>query len=379
MSNTEIIHLRKELHAYPELSSAEFETAGRIRDFIEKHNPPSFFETIGETGLAAVYEYPKKGPAIAIRCELDALPIREDNQFSHRSKREGVSHKCGHDGHMAIVAGLIFGIRNQPPDSGKIILLFQPAEETGEGAYRIIQDEKFRKLEIDYLFALHNIPGVPLNSIILAQKGFSSEVQSLIIKLTGKESHAAEPENGINPATALAEIITVLSALNVNDPGDENFAILTPVHIRMGQKAYGISPADGEIHYTLRAWNGKKLSSLKRQIETAINEVCKKYKTKLETEWLEHFPASINDRECNDYVAKAAAENQLNIIERPYPFTFGEDFGWYSGEYKTAMFGLGAGTGTPALHHADYDFPDEIIGTGISMFRSIISSIMKTG
>jgi len=375
--NPEIINLRKELHKNPELSSFEFKTANRIRKFVEKHNPTSIIENVGGAGLAVIYEYKEKGKSITIRCELDALPIHEDNQFSHQSKIKGVSHKCGHDGHMAIVSGLIFWIKKQSFKSGKIILLFQPAEETGKGAYQVIKDKKFKELKTDYYFALHNIPQEPLNSIILIEKGFSAEVQSLIIRVKGKESHAAEPENGINPAIGLSNIITIMSELNLNRPKDENFTVLTPVHIIMGQKSYGISPAKGELHYTVRTWSNEKMLILKKQIESAVKKTCKMHKLEYELEWLEYFPASNNNIACNNYIEKAAQENKFKIIKRPYPFKFGEDFGWFSKEHKTAMFGLGAGINTPALHNADYDFPDEIIETGITMFKSIISNIMK--
>jgi len=375
--NPEIINLRKELHRNPELSSFEYGTAKRIRRFIEKHNPTDILENIGGTGLVAIYKYQKKGKSITIRCELDALPIQEENEFKHQSKKEGISHKCGHDGHMAIVSGLIFWLKNQSFNSGEIILLFQPAEENGKGANRVLKDERFKSLKTDYVFALHNIPKEPLNGIILIDKRFSAEVQSFIVSVKGKKSHASEPENGINPALGLSNIITTLSKLEVVKPEDKNFTLMTPVHINMGQIAYGISPANGELHYTIRTWNRKNMSALRVQINEIIQQICQIHKLQYEIVWLEYFPAAANDIESNNFIEKAAKENNYKISERPYPFKFGEDFGWFSREYKTAMFGLGAGLDTPALHNAAYDFPDEIIETGITMFKSIISNIMK--
>ena len=377
MINPAIINLRKELHRNPELSCFEFGTAKIIRRFIEKHNPTDVLENIGGTGLVAIYKYQKKGKSITIRCELDALPIQEENEFKHQSKKKGISHKCGHDGHMAIVSGLIFWLKNQSFNSGEIILLFQPAEENGKGANRVLKDERFKSLKTDYVFALHNIPKEPLNGIILIDKRFSAEVQSFIVCAKGKKSHASEPENGINPALGLSKIITRLTKLEVVKPEDKNFTLMTPVHINMGQIAYGISPANGELHYTVRTWNRKNMSALRVQINEIIQQICQIHKLQYEIVWLEYFPAAANDIESNNFIEKAAKENNYKISERPYPFKFGEDFGWFSREYKTAMFGLGAGLDTPALHNADYDFPDEIIETGITMFKSIISNIMK--
>jgi len=377
MMDTELINLRKELHENPELSGFEYNTAQRIKKFVEKHHPTSVIENIGGAGIAVIYDFPKKGKSITIRCELDALPIEEENQFSYRSNKKDVSHKCGHDGHMTIVAGLSLWLKNQIFESGRIVLLFQPAEETGTGAYQVIQDEKFEKIKTDYYFALHNIPKEPLHNIIIMDKGFSAEVESLIIKIQGKESHAAEPENGINPALGISYIISEMSKLNISNPNGDDFTVLTPVHINMGQKSYGVSPANGELHYTIRAWSNEKMKALKSQIKTLVESTCLSHQLKYEMEWLEHFPASINDKESNTYILKSAQENKFKIIERPYPFKFGEDFGWFSREYKAAMFGLGAGVNSPALHNADYDFPDEIIETGITMFKSIILNIMK--
>ncbi|WP_413999041.1 amidohydrolase [Flavobacterium sp. W1B] len=374
---TATIDFRKTLHQNPEISGFEFETAKRIQQFLAQNQPTEIIENIGGTGVAAVYQFSNTGKTITIRCELDALPIQEVNQFNHQSTTKGVSHKCGHDGHMAIVSGLGFWLKHQSFNSGKVVLLFQPAEENGEGAHAVVNDEKFKNLNTDYIFALHNIPKEPMHSIISIQKGFSAEVQSFIIKIKGKESHAAEPENGINPALAMSQIITSLSNLEVINPTSENFTIMTPVHLNMGQKSYGISPADGELHYTLRAWDNTKMELVKSQIVNAVAKIGEQYKLKHNIEWLEYFPASINDKECNAYVIKVATENNFNLIEKPHPFKFGEDFGWYAKEYKTTMFGLGAGLNTPALHNSDYDFPDELIETGINMFQSIISTILK--
>lgn len=372
----EIITLRKELHAHPELSGLEHGTKKRIQKFVAQHGPSAQIQNLGETGFAILYEFPEKGKTIAIRCELDALPIEESNAFPYKSQTKGVSHKCGHDGHMAIVSGLLFWLESRQNLQGKVVLLFQPAEETGKGAVNIVNNESFKALNIDYLFALHNIPKEPLHSIILPSKGFSAEVISLIIDLKGKESHASEPENGINPALAVAQIVKELAQLKVSDPNNVHFALLTPVHILMGEKAYGISPAHAELHYTLRTWDSKQMDMLKSNILDVVERISSQFGLQQAVEWLEYFPASSNALECCTAIKEAAKERNLTLVEKPHPFKFGEDFGWYAKTYKCAMFGLGAGINTPALHNADYDFPDEIIETGITMFATIIKNLL---
>jgi len=225
----------------------------------------------------------------------------------------------------------------------------QPAEETGQGANKVLKSKIFRNLNSDFVFALHNIPGYPLHNIITMKEGFSAEVVSFSISLNGKKSHAAEPENGINPAIGLSELINALSKMNNPNPEDNNYAILTPIYINMGEKSYGISPANGELHYTIRSWSKEKMESLKSEIEDHIKRICQSKKIEFKLNWFEYFPASENDLEANTYVTNAAKENNYELLERPYPFKFGEDFGWFTKSYKTAMFGIGSGIHTPAL------------------------------
>ncbi len=371
-----IIELRKQLHMHPELSGSESKTAKLIKEFVQSNYNTEIITKLGGNGLAVVYELPEDGPSVMIRCELDALPIEEVNEFSHRSAKMGISHKCGHDGHMAIVAGLIIKIKEGSFKKGKIILLFQPAEETGEGAFKVLNDPKFEKLNPDYVFALHNIPGFPVNSIISVQNCFSSTVQSLAIYLTGKQSHASEPENGINPATSIAEIIQQFNDLNQPDIIKPTFALLTPVYINLGSKDYGISAGKGEIHFTIRTSTDDMMQRLKEKLMEIAGNICKEERLQLKTDWFDYFPASMNHEECNDLIIKTASQNNYDLIIKDHPFRFGEDFGWFSKKTKSAMFGLGAGTNSPALHHSDYDFPDEIIETGINMFSGIIENLM---
>lgn len=368
--------LRKELHRYPELSGQEIETAGRIKKSIEKCHNIKIIENIGGNGLAVITEFSNSGPTIVIRCELDALPIEEVNDFEYHSVNKGISHKCGHDGHMAIVAGLVSWLDQQDFKNGKVISLFQPAEETGEGAPNVLNDNRFSELNPDYIFALHNIPHQPIHSIITLNGNFSSTVQSVSIELKGKESHSAEPEHGVNPALCMAELIERFNGLNNNDPAKEDFRLCVPIYSSMGVKSYGISAGFGEIHYTLRTKSIEKMERLKKDVDRILSEVCPKHKLPHKAKWFEYFPAVVNDGFCNQVITEAAKAYNYDIISKNIPFRFGEDFGWFSEKYKAAMFGIGAGLQSPALHQADYDFPDEIIETGMNMFKGIIESIL---
>lgn len=369
--------LRKELHQFPELSGREERTTRRIREFIGGQTNATIISGLGSHGLAIIFEY-SPGPVIMLRCELDALPIEEVNTFGHRSKQKGVSHKCGHDGHMAIMAGMSLWLKEQSFQKGKVILLFQPAEETGKGAFSVLEDPRFSSLRPDFIFAFHNIPGEPLHSIIVAETNFSTTVQSVAIELKGAKSHASEPEKGINPACAMAEIILEFAELNQNDISAENFAVLTPVYSSMGTKDYGISAGSGQLHYTIRTRSDEKMDQLKLDIVAILQKISGKFTLKYTTSWFDYFPATVNNQTCNGIIKTAAQENNLPIKMQSHAFKFGEDFGWFSKRYKAAMFGIGAGVNCPALHKEDYDFPDEILSTGVKMFGGIINQIMNS-
>lgn len=372
-----LVDLRKKIHQHPELSGCEVQTAERLKGFITDHYPGKFITGLGGNGLAAIYDFGAPGPTIMFRCELDALPIEEVNEFDYRSVNPGISHKCGHDGHMAILAGLIFKIKEHDFKKGKIILLFQPAEENGQGAELVLKDERFKDIQPDYVFALHNLPGEEMNSIIVKDEVFTATVQSLAIHLTGQVAHASEPENGINPAAAIAEIIDSFAKLNITATTNKDFRLLTPICIRMGEIAYGVSAGQAEIHYTLRTWSEENMEALEQSLIDIIETTCKKHTLDFSVDWFDYFPATVNNRNCVEIIREAARQHNFTLKENDVPIRFGEDFGWFSQQYKTAMFGLGSGINTPALHHHDYDFPDEIIETGVRMFESIAREMLS--
>ena len=371
-----VYSLRQQLHQHPELSGAEAATAQCIRQFIEEHHPTEMLTGLGGHGVAAVYPFSEDCPTIVIRCELDALPIEEVNDFTYRSVHPGMSHKCGHDGHMAIVAGLIFWLKAQSFKKGRVVLLFQPGEENGQGAQAILRDERFLSLHPDYVFALHNLPGEPMHSLIVREGVFTATVQSVAIRLEGKQAHASEPEHGTNPALAIAELVQAFAALNRAETADPAFALLTPVCIDMGERAYGISAGAGEVHYTLRTWTEEAMQELKDKLLALTAEICQRHRLAFSSDWFDYFPATVNDKECYQLVRRVAERQERVLIERRTPLKFGEDFGWYSARYPSVLFGLGAGAGTPALHHHDYDFPDALLETGIGMFAGIISELL---
>ena len=376
-STNELIAIRKHLHAYPELSGEEFQTAKKVVGFVARYNPTSIIENVGGTGVLAIFDSRKKGPTVLFRSELDALPIQEINNFEHRSTVDHKAHKCGHDGHTTILIGLAKLLSEKPLKSGRVVLLFQPAEENGRGAKAVLADSKFASIQPDYVFAFHNLPGYPLNQVVVKRGAFTSAVKSIIIKLHGKTAHAAEPEHGINPALAIAEILTQTKLLSNNRPDRKDFAVITPIHIDMGKIYYGISAGYGELRLTLRTWTEEYLSALIKNVLHCVEVTSDNHQIKAEIDWTHEFATNLNQTEAVEIISKSALELQTSIVERAYPFKWGEDFGLFTQQFKGAMFGIGAGENTPALHNPDYDFPDEIIPIGVQLFYKIASNILQ--
>lgn len=372
----ELINLRHELHAIAEVSGQEKKTAEKISSFLESTNPDQIITEIGGAGILARYQGKKEGPTIMIRCELDALPISEENDFDYVSKNEGTGHKCGHDGHMAIACGLAQLIGNTKIERGQVLLLFQPAEETGEGAQRILNSKKFEEFSPDYVFALHNLPGYKKHQIVVKEGTFAAASVGLIIRLKGQTSHAAHPEEGRSPALAMSHLVQDLSALTQFYVPLDEAAKATVIHARLGERAFGTSPGHAEVMATLRTYEDETLENLKHKAKRIAEGIADIFELELETEWVESFSVTQNDQKAVEVVRESAKNSNFNLLEKDTPFSWSEDFGHFTKEFKGAMFGLGAGRDQPALHASNYDFPDDIIETGIKMFAGIINQLV---
>ena len=378
---SKVTNLRRELHKNPDLSDHEQQTALLIKNHISKYKPNEIVEKVGGHGIAFIFKGKQSGPTVMIRCELDALPINEINKFNYRSSKQGVSHKCGHDGHMTIVAGLAEVLHKSPPPMGRVVLLFQPAEENGMGAKRVLEDPKFELIKPDYIFALHNIPGFPKNSILLKDDVFSSASIGLIIKLKGKTSHASEPEKGQNPVFVMASALKEIKKYSLPGKNPESIKIITPIYCRLGEQAFGTSPGYAEMMFTIRATHTNDFESLKKYVIDTVKKLIDRAvpfnQLIMEYEWVEEFPNTKNDLTCNQIILEAANESNFSTEQILFPFRWSEDFGYFLEKYPGALFGLGAGIDQSALHHPDYDFPDELIESGIQIFSNIYKKILK--
>lgn len=372
-----LIELRHKIHQYPELSGQEIQTAKTVTEFLKTIGVKEIKTGIAGNGILAVIEGTETGKSILFRCELDALPINEENDLNYSSNRPGKAHLCGHDGHIVILLGLAERlIKIKHLIKGRVVLLFQPAEETAQGAYQIIQDPEFKKLEIDHAIALHNIPGYPHGSIILRKHSFASASRGMIIKLKGQTSHAGEPHNGKPPTLAMTGIIDHLIGLPNMVIPYSNRSMVTVISAKLGEKAFGTSPGYAEIMATLRAGSAKDITTLISKAEKAVDCFCSLSDLKSDITYTEVFPVTINDNDLTEKVKKAALKLNRQVIWLDIPFSWSEDFGYFSQEIPSVFFGLGSGLDQPKLHNPDYDFPDDIIDSGIEIFYKIYSELL---
>ncbi|WOK09338.1 amidohydrolase [Imperialibacter roseus] len=362
---------RRELHRYPELSGEENETAKKVLSFLERTNPSAIHAGIGGNGLVAIYDSGQPGPSIGFRCELDALPIVERNSFDHKSENTGTSHKCGHDGHMAIVAGVGLYCKENPVRRGKLTLIFQPAEETGCGAQSMLNDPILKSFLPKQLFALHNVPGFETGAVICKKDVACPASEGLVFSLEGKTSHAGQPEKGNNPAPVMAAIQLKAQQLHDERWQNQNRTKITTVMMDLGGRAFGVNPGKGSVAFTLRSDSNEELAVVKSELIKFAKEKCEMAGLALSLEESDPFKAVVNDPEAFTAIQWAAVAKGLAFEVAETPFPWSEDFGRFSEVTSTGFFGLGAGLASPELHHDIYDFPDELIPIGTGLFLEL--------
>ena len=381
LTNHDLVQLtkfRRELHQYPELSGKEIKTAQKILYALKDMKPSKIIDKMGGHGLAAIFDSQEKGPTLLFRAELDALPIQEKNNLPWASNLPGVSHTCGHDGHMTMLLALGRIISRNPIKCGKVVLMFQPSEENGQGARAVISDPRYEQIKPDLAFAIHIEPGRPFGYVSTRPGLMNCASLGLKITLHGKTAHAADPDDGISPSHAVAEFVQKISEFNHGDELNNNFRLTTVTHVQIGEQSFGISPGDASIFVTLRTSNDDSLSQLDKDVRGLVSNISKQFKLTFGFEIFDHFAASINDKEAYDIAVNAMKSLNINYGSIGVPMRASEDFGIFGKQSKAAMLCLGPGENYAALHNPDYDFNDDLIPIGTSIFERITRDLLGT-
>lgn len=372
----DLVAFRRELHRFPEISNEEEATARRVVGFLADAGPDEVLTGLGGHGVAMVFEGVQPGPTVLFRSELDALPIEELPDIPHRSTIAGKSHMCGHDGHTTILAALARQFGRRPPVRGRVVLMFQPAEETGDGAAGVVADPRYGGIRPDFAFSLHNLPGTPLGHVRLKPGVVNCASRGMRIVLDGKTAHSSMPETGISPMLAVSRLMPGLAKLGGGSFHDDAFAMVTVTHAAMGEPVFGIAPGHAEIRVTLRTRLDERMADLCAAAEALVRDAAEADGLRHSVDYHEIFVASLNAPEAVEHLRAALDAEGIPHDDAELPMRASEDFGVFGHGSKSAMFFLGAGTDRPSLHNPDYDFPDDLIAIGARIFMRTARNLL---
>jgi amidohydrolase len=366
--DSSITEIRHHIHQNPELSGEEVQTAKFVKKFFEHLSGYKISQKAGMQSLVISKKF-GEGKTVAFRAELDALPVNEISSIKYKSQTEGVSHACGHDGHLTTLLHLARIIEKDQPTKGTVVYLLQSAEETGQGAAKMVESDVVKNAGIDVVYALHNIPGKEMGTAFLMDGIFSCASVGVRVKLKGKTAHAAHPDEAINPLIIANDLLRKIDQLP-ESPKVKGFALTTPLAMSSGLEAFGTTPEKAEFSLVMRTETTPKLKVLIDEVEKLIENTRKDTKAEISVGFEEYFPAVRNsDFSHKVKAACKASQNECAPLEKP--FRWSEDFSHFEDLFPVFMFGLGSGNNTAPLHAPTYDFPDQLIKTGAAIFYEL--------
>lgn len=374
--------VRHELHENPEVAYQEVQTAQRVRRELAAMGIAFTEGLAGGTGTLATIQTGKPGRCVALRADIDALPIEEANDLPYRSKRQGFMHACGHDGHTAILLGAAaLLMANRDKLSGTIKLLFQPAEEGGCGADKMCDDKVLENPKVDAIFGLHGWPGLPVGMVSTRVGPLLAGVDGFKITIQGRGGHAAAPHTAINPiqcATVLSGGLTALTGSEM-DAGEACILTVSQIH---GGSAFNVIPDTAEVGGTIRALSLGRRNELLAAMRRMVDGVAAAHRCTATIEIFGTTPPTINSEGEANHI-RATAERVLgagSFVWAPKPAMWGEDFAFYLQRVPGCFFVLGvkpAGAESyPMLHHPRFDFTDAALRPGILMMAEAAAGFL---
>ncbi|MCA9319218.1 MAG: amidohydrolase [Planctomycetes bacterium] len=377
-SDQGMVEIRHRLHREAERSGEEKATARLIIAALTALEPDEIVSELGGHGVLAVFGGKLEGPSVLLRSDMDALPLPDDDRLPHASIRKGTAHRCGHDGHMAMMVGLAQSLSEKRPRRGRAILLFQPAEETGAGARQVLDDPRFAPFVPDVAIAQHNLPGFELGQVVIRKGVFASASSGLIVTLRGRASHASEPNEGNSPLQAAVALAQSLVALSQQATALHEAAQVTVVGLEVGGPAFGTSPGDGRVMATLRAHDAAVMQRISSRAVELAEGLAAAHGLDGDVSWTDEFPSTVNDSTVAQVVAKVARTLGHEVVEARHPFPWSEDFGHFTAICPGVLFGLGSGSRQPSLHAEGYDFPDELLSPGRDLLLAVVRDYLES-
>lgn len=367
-----LVDIRRHLHQYPELSNEEYETTAFIREQLEQAGIRVSSDYALPTGLIAEVGEPyyAEGPIIALRADIDALPIHEQTGLLYTSKIPGRMHACGHDFHTAAILGAAFLLKEREHElKGTVRFVFQPAEEKAVGAVKMLQAGALEGVRAIYGF--HNKPELPTGTIGIKAGPLMAAADGFVIELEGVASHAAVPDASIDPIVTAAHLVTALQSIVSRNINPLESAVISVTKINSGT-SWNVIPGKAVLDGTLRTFDEEVRSRIIERFEEIVNGVAAAFRTKATLRWIQGPPPVTNDGDLAVAAEKTAKRLGLTVIE-PKPSPAGEDFAFYQKEVPGFFAFIGT-SGAKEWHHPAFDVDERALPLSASFFAELAAS-----
>jgi len=367
--------VRHDIHRHPELGFEEERTQRLVMDWLTAHGYAP--RPMAETGVVADLEVDPGRGFVALRADLDALPMQERTELPYKSVHEGRAHKCGHDGHTTILLGVAAQLaRHRDRLPGNVRLLFQPAEEgvRGGGAKVMVREGVLDR--VAEVYGLHNWPPFPKGAVRVAGGPAMAEVTHLSVRVHGVGGHASQPQAVRDPVVAAAHFITAAQTVVSRNLSSHEAAVVSFSTMHAG-RVHNVIPSQAALEGTIRTFSDEVTERVRDRLRTLAGGLGEAFDVKIEIELTPQYPVLVNDEACAQNVARVGQRvvGEANVSAEGVPITGGEDFAFYTREVAGAYFFLGAGeAGRPTYgcHHPDFDFDDDLLPLGIRMFLGLV-------
>jgi amidohydrolase len=368
---------RQSFHAKPELGYNEHQTSQRVAQLLESFGI-EVHRGLGGTGVVGTLKN-GSGPSIGIRADMDALPIQELGNPTHKSTHSGCMHACGHDGHTAILLATAQHLSTTRNFNGTVYFVFQPAEENLAGAKKMIEDGLFEKFPMDAIYGLHNWPGVPAGRVVINPGPMMASLDTFQIKLTGKGCHAAMPEKGADPIVAAAELVLGLQTIVSRRLSPLDSAVVSITQFNAGE-AINVIPESATLKGTVRCLQTSVRDKVQQLIGEFVEQLPVAFGVMGELIYNVGYPVTENDPDAAARVRRAAvaAVGEENVQWGCNPSMASEDFSFMLKACPGAYVWLGVDGEKPsaALHNPYYDFNDQVIEPGVKVWSRLVEQAL---
>ncbi len=370
--------IRRDLHAHPELCFDETRTAQRVAGLLRGWGV-EVHEGLGRTGVVGVIDGSLGGGrSVGLRADMDALPITEKNTFAHASRNPGRMHACGHDGHTTMLLAAVEHLAHHRDFSGRVVCIFQPAEEGGGGAREMIKDGLFTRFAVDAVFGMHNWPGIPAGHIALRSGPVMASSNEFRIVVRGKGSHAAMPHLAQDPIPVACQIVQAFQTIISRNANPQDAGVVSVTMIHAGE-ATNVVPDSVEIEGTVRTFSDTLLDLIEARMRALATHTAAAFGMHCEIDFVRNYPPTVNHAAETEFARHVAVDVVGEAAVHDFEPSMGaEDFAYMLQQRPGAYLAIGNGAGDHrsaghgagpcTLHNASYDFNDDIIATGASFW-----------